>query len=275
MRFGGNCLVAIQLGMGSLFQWVTSLLSYTRLHLDCASSICSILPTVLLLTQGKEWREALRVAYSNGRPDLVDTLVAPQAALAAAAALEGERGLWLDSLKRWRSMDFGWRAGLLQVIGAEHSLSANVLSYMLYTSDSICRHQREHRARGQVRAAAGAAARAAGGDGGEGRTSRTAFLQLLRCLEKSEVPACSIALLRFFLLQMLLSVWPALQAALEAAAVESGLPSRQQPEDLFDDTGGSCRTQLCLTATLTSCTGTHACQPGLQAWPCRMVPHTG
>ena len=28
------------------------------------------------------------------------------------------------------------------------------------------------------------------------------------------------------------------QAALEAAAVESGLPSRQQPEDLFDDTGG-------------------------------------
>lgn len=52
---------------------------------------CPALSAVLLLTQGKEWREALRVAYSNSRPDLVDTLVAPQAAQAAAAALEGER----------------------------------------------------------------------------------------------------------------------------------------------------------------------------------------
>ena len=43
-----------------------------------------------MLAHGKEWREALRVAYSHGRPDLVDTLVAPQAAQAAAAALEGE-----------------------------------------------------------------------------------------------------------------------------------------------------------------------------------------
>lgn len=48
-------------------------------------------PTVLLLAQGKEWREALRCAYAAARPDLVDTLVAPQAAAAAAAALEGER----------------------------------------------------------------------------------------------------------------------------------------------------------------------------------------
>lgn len=52
---------------------------------------CPLLPVVLLLTQGKEWREALRVAYSSSRPDLVDTLVAPQAAQAAAAALEGEQ----------------------------------------------------------------------------------------------------------------------------------------------------------------------------------------
>lgn len=45
---------------------------------------------MLLLAHGKEWREALRVAYGNGRPDLVDTVVAAQAAQAAAAALEGE-----------------------------------------------------------------------------------------------------------------------------------------------------------------------------------------
>lgn len=44
---------------------------------------------VLLLVGGREWREALRVAYSHSRPDLVDTLLAPQAAAAAAAALQG------------------------------------------------------------------------------------------------------------------------------------------------------------------------------------------
>jgi hypothetical protein len=44
---------------------------------------------VLVLAHGKEWREALRVAYGNGRQDLVDTLVAPQAAREAAAMLEG------------------------------------------------------------------------------------------------------------------------------------------------------------------------------------------
>ncbi|KAL4420046.1 hypothetical protein ABPG77_007485 [Micractinium sp. CCAP 211/92] len=43
---------------------------------------------VLLLAHAKEWREALRIAYGNGRSDLVDTVVAPQAAQAAAAALE-------------------------------------------------------------------------------------------------------------------------------------------------------------------------------------------
>ncbi|KAL4852847.1 Elongator complex protein 1 [Chlorella vulgaris] len=43
---------------------------------------------VLVLAHGKEWREALRVAYGNGRQDLVDTLVAPQAAREAAAMLE-------------------------------------------------------------------------------------------------------------------------------------------------------------------------------------------
>lgn len=33
------------------------------------------------------------MAHAHSRPDLVDTVVAPQAALAAAAALEGERAL--------------------------------------------------------------------------------------------------------------------------------------------------------------------------------------
>lgn len=93
MRSGGNTVGAGIPSFGSRHCFCTVL--------DCTSSTCSVLPTVLLLTQGKEWREALRVAYSNGRPDLVDTLVAPQTALAAAAALEGERGLWSDALKRW------------------------------------------------------------------------------------------------------------------------------------------------------------------------------
>lgn len=72
----------------------------------CTRPFCSALPqlsTVLLLTQGKEWREALRLAYSNARPDLVDTLVAPQAAQAAAAALEGERSRQLQAA--------GWHTG--------------------------------------------------------------------------------------------------------------------------------------------------------------------
>jgi hypothetical protein len=43
---------------------------------------------VLLLAHGKEWREALRLAFEHSRSDLVDTVVAPAAAAAAAAALE-------------------------------------------------------------------------------------------------------------------------------------------------------------------------------------------
>ena len=43
---------------------------------------------VALLSGAGEWREALRAAHAAGRPDLVDTLVAPAAAAAAAAALE-------------------------------------------------------------------------------------------------------------------------------------------------------------------------------------------
>ena len=60
---------------------------------------CHLPPAVLMLAHGKEWREALRVAYGHSRPDLVDTLVAPQAAQTAAAALEGE------------SAGVGWWAG--------------------------------------------------------------------------------------------------------------------------------------------------------------------
>ncbi|KAL3149903.1 hypothetical protein ABBQ38_013268 [Trebouxia sp. C0009 RCD-2024] len=46
---------------------------------------------VTLLTQAREWREALRVAYKHGREDLVDTVVAPASAEAAATAVADVR----------------------------------------------------------------------------------------------------------------------------------------------------------------------------------------
>jgi len=46
------------------------------------------------LTQGKEWRHAVRLAYKHGRGDLVTTVVAPAAAEAAGALLDaGKEGM--------------------------------------------------------------------------------------------------------------------------------------------------------------------------------------
>lgn len=73
---------------------------------------------MLLLAHGKEWREALRVAYENSRSDLVDTVVAPQAAHAAAAALEDinenvERvAKYWARLRQLRQRRDAWQAAL-------------------------------------------------------------------------------------------------------------------------------------------------------------------
>eukprot|EP00887_Chlorella_sp_A99_P002271 scaffold10.g2271.t1 len=53
---------------------------------------------VALLAGAGEWREAVRLAYQAGRPDLVETVVAPAAAAAAAATLEEAR----ENLERVR-----------------------------------------------------------------------------------------------------------------------------------------------------------------------------
>ncbi len=42
----------------------------------------------MLPSAGREWREALRLCYAHGRSDLMDTLVVPGAAEAAASLLE-------------------------------------------------------------------------------------------------------------------------------------------------------------------------------------------
>ncbi|DBA88250.1 hypothetical protein WJX77_011440 [Trebouxia sp. C0004] len=46
---------------------------------------------VTLLTQAREWREALRLAYKHGRDDLVDTVIAPASAEAAASTVSDVR----------------------------------------------------------------------------------------------------------------------------------------------------------------------------------------
>lgn len=42
---------------------------------------------MVLLTEGKEWQECMRVAYSHGRGDLIETVVAPRAAVSAEMVL--------------------------------------------------------------------------------------------------------------------------------------------------------------------------------------------
>lgn len=42
---------------------------------------------MVLLTEGREWQECMRVAYSQGRGDLIDTVVAPRAAMSASMVL--------------------------------------------------------------------------------------------------------------------------------------------------------------------------------------------
>ncbi|KAA6419594.1 MAG: elongator complex 1-like [Trebouxia sp. A1-2] len=46
---------------------------------------------VTLLTQAREWREALRLAYKHGRDDLVDTVIAPASAEAVASTVSDVR----------------------------------------------------------------------------------------------------------------------------------------------------------------------------------------
>ena len=42
---------------------------------------------MVLLTEGREWQECMRVAYSQGRGDLIETVVAPRAAMSASRVL--------------------------------------------------------------------------------------------------------------------------------------------------------------------------------------------
>jgi hypothetical protein len=61
------------------------------LRLACPHRARTLLPapahTRAAWKQGKVWREAVRAALCHGRSDLVDTLVAPLAAEAAASLL--------------------------------------------------------------------------------------------------------------------------------------------------------------------------------------------
>lgn len=56
---------------------------------------------VSLLTQAKEWRDALHTAYQYSRPDLVDTVVTPAAAAGAAGLLSDARESMERITKYW------------------------------------------------------------------------------------------------------------------------------------------------------------------------------
>lgn len=62
---------------------------------------------VLLFCEGKQWREAMRVAHQHGRQDLVDTIVAPSGAAAAYSLVQEaqENQSRLEKyLQRWREV---------------------------------------------------------------------------------------------------------------------------------------------------------------------------
>ncbi|KAI8469194.1 MAG: IKI3 family-domain-containing protein [Monoraphidium minutum] len=74
---------------------------------------------VAALVAAREWREALRAAYADGRPDLVDTCVAPGAAEAAAGLLSEAKeardkvGRYLSRVRDVRGRRLALNAALL------------------------------------------------------------------------------------------------------------------------------------------------------------------